>query len=669
MRRIRGLVLSIVVAVAAFAPLLVAPLTAAAEPHPLTALCGSLRDRADDSAADVGFVVLDLSDGTRCSSNAGQTFRTASLYKLVVLAEAYQQQLAGTFSLDETITIEVRHFVDDPEHLRPTEPVKMEAREALRRMIVFSSNSAALALYERLEPASIAAAPPRLGLIGTSLSAAVGPFVTTPSDVALLLSGLYEGRVVSEGASAEMLELLRQQELDDLIPYSLPAGTAIAHKTGLIDQYLHDAGIIFAPGGDYVMVLMTHWQGDIDESYLAIHELAGIAHGAFVTPFDATKTPLTELRAAAGEPAISDRPLARIPQTIPVPFVSQSDGLGTSTGAWWQQPQLQFTALAALALAFVMLAARRRVFATSAPLVEATAYARVDEQFSAEGHVMRFGSRSRRDDEAVAAEPQGGAESPELSSQRLQRLVQYFSAQTELLEEMRTQVELEVAPLIELLRNQDQTMQRLLANLDQQLRPLASYAESEEANLASLEQQLDGDQADFVLSQFQTYLAQQRQRIDETRERIGEQRNPFVEFGEDSSATVEVAVSRFDGDVDALEQNLAEQRKVMMRMLDAMRSESFSTVRDFLLDRESELAESVQAGSAHPGRIGERLYELGGALRETDDPNISAVVAASDLADERLRSAAPEGPRPIHAPEPELAEAADAVDAEERNSA
>ena len=281
---------------------------------------------------------------------------------------------------------------------------------------------------------------------------------------------------------------------------------------------------------------------------------------------------------------------------------------------------------------------------------------------------MRFGTRSRGDAEPAA--PQAADDAQQLSqSQRIQRLMQYFSAQSGLLSEMRAQVEEEVSPILDLLQNQERTMQQLLLNLDQQLEPLSQYASSEETNLRSLEQQLAGEESEFVAGQFHTYLAQQRARIEETRQRIEDQRAPFLAFGDDQRETVEVALSRFDVDIDALEQNLSEQRKVMMRMLDAMRSESFTTLRAFLIDRETELSELVQSGSAHPGRIGDLLHHMGDSLRNEDDKHITAALAASDIADKRLRDAAPTTPVAFTPPEPPAEEAAEAVEAEELTSA
>ena len=103
----------------------------------------------------------------------------------------------------------------------------------------------------------------------------------------------------------------------------------------------------------------------------------------------------------------------------------------------------------------------------------------------------------------------------------------------------------------------------------------------------------------------------------------------------------------------------------MMRMLDAMRLESFTTLRLFLSDREAERAELVQDGSAHPGVIGDLLHRLGDSLHEDADQHITAAVAASDLAEERLRESAPTAPVAFTPPEP----AAEPAAVEEKTSA
>lgn len=270
---------------------------------------------------------------------------------------------------------------------------------------------------------------------------------------------------------------------------------------------------------------------------------------------------------------------------------------------------------------------------------------------------MRFGSRNHPEESEQRAEQRPSRPTPApvrapvvgaVSSARLKRVAEYFVAQEELLHEMRRQVEMETAPLAELLLRQQATMQETMTNLEQRLRPLNEYADAEEANLRALEQRMNGAGMDFVARSFAEYLAAQRERIAETRGQIDEQRAPFLRYDEDARNTVEVALSRFDDDLGALEHNLAEQRRVMLRMLDAMRSEAFVSVKELLLGREATMEELARAGVTDPAEIASRLHALRSELpADGGGSHLQQVVAATDGADQRLTAATVTRPRRV----------------------
>ncbi|MGE3857786.1 MAG: hypothetical protein AB7G21_12590 [Dehalococcoidia bacterium] len=268
---------------------------------------------------------------------------------------------------------------------------------------------------------------------------------------------------------------------------------------------------------------------------------------------------------------------------------------------------------------------------------------------------MRFG---RRDDDGRASEVVPASRSavevapqPVIPSKRLQRVAEHFHTQAELLATMRQEFESEMEPLHELLVHQAQTMQRMLANLEERLRPLNEYADGEEANLDALEHRMNESGSDHVARSFAEYLADQRARIAGTRQQIDQQRLPFLQYGEEQRDTVEVALSRFDADMEALEQNLAEQRKVMLRMLDSMRSETFTAVKEFLMSRQEALNALASSGSTDPSEIGRSVQQLRRALEPmADSPQVRPVLERVDQADRRLVSAAPASTRPRMVP-------------------
>jgi hypothetical protein len=106
--------------------------------------------------------------------------------------------------------------------------------------------------------------------------------------------------------------------------------------------------------------------------------------------------------------------------------------------------------------------------------------------------------------------------------------------------------------------------------------------------------------------------------------------------------------------------NIAEQRKLLMRMLDAMRSDSFVAVKQFLEARELTMSELADTGITDPGQIGQSAQNLRAAVdaMASQSVHIQSVLEATDQADERLVDSAPgSGPYPL----PELASFEDAL--------
>jgi hypothetical protein len=82
-----------------------------------------------------------------------------------------------------------------------------------------------------------------------------------------------------------------------------------------------------------------------------------------------------------------------------------------------------------------------------------------------------------------------------------------------------------------------------------------------------------------------------------------------------------------------------------MRMLDAMRSDSFVAVKGFLEARETAMAQLADTGITDPGQIGTSAQNLREAVdgMASQSVHIQSVLEATDRADEQLVESAPGG--------------------------
>ncbi|HEU0166394.1 MAG TPA: serine hydrolase [Chloroflexota bacterium] len=202
------------------------------------------------------------------SINPDAILPSASLYKLGVMAAIYQGAAAKSISLDEQITItqdEVDFYGDAPATAAGT---TLTLREALRRMIQVSDNSAAGALidlvgYDAVNAAFSANGMPHSHLGNPPDSDQRSEAETTAADQAAFFNRLLNGKVVGPTASGEMLTTLEGQQENDRLPAMLPPGTTVAHKTGELDGVRNDSGIIFTPNGPIIVTVLVSNQPEV----------------------------------------------------------------------------------------------------------------------------------------------------------------------------------------------------------------------------------------------------------------------------------------------------------------------------------------------------------------------------------------------------------------------
>ena len=218
-------------------------------------------------------------NGFDITTNPDVAFTTASIVKIPIMTSVFK-------------------YIEEDE-----DP---EALNLIQKMIIESGNDPADWVMERvihtsLAPIEITEDMKKLGLENTFLAGEFGlgsPLLrvyktpanqredvstdpdlynqSTPSDIGMLLEDIYIcadngqgtfkavfGEEITQSECQLMIDYLAQNKMPSLLEAGVPDVTEVAHKHGWVTyqgimQTLGDAGIIFSPGGDYVLVIFLY---------------------------------------------------------------------------------------------------------------------------------------------------------------------------------------------------------------------------------------------------------------------------------------------------------------------------------------------------------------------------------------------------------------------------
>jgi beta-lactamase class A len=225
-------------------------------------LASTVQQSMKDTKGTYGIVIKDLSSNEMYTMNDTTKFDSASLYKLWVMAVVYQQIEKGVLQKDQILSRDIsvlndkfRIATESAEQKEGT--LTLSVNDALTQMITISHNYAAFLLAEKVRLSNIASFLKVNGFAQSSVGIDGSQPTSTAHDTALFFEKLYNGQLANTQATKEMIDLLKGQRLNKKLPKYLPAGTFIAHKTGEITSFSHDAGIVYSPNGDYIIVVMS----------------------------------------------------------------------------------------------------------------------------------------------------------------------------------------------------------------------------------------------------------------------------------------------------------------------------------------------------------------------------------------------------------------------------
>ena len=281
------------------------PADVPAPPWPEARPDADLQRAVEALAADfdgvVGVYARHLPTGRTAALRADETFPTASLVKVPILATLFEQVEAGDLGYAQTL-----RFEDAPPYphddvglvgqLRPDATVALH--QLAEMMLSASDNTASLWLQDLVGGGGAVNA--WLGAHGfehTRLNsrtpgredayARFGWGQTTPREIAALLQQIAEGGAVSPAADLEMHRLLTRTFYDDEAVSAVPPGVQVASKQGSVMESRSEVAYVHAPSGPYVFAVVTRDQGDTRyEPDNAGYELIRAASRLFWSAFE-----------------------------------------------------------------------------------------------------------------------------------------------------------------------------------------------------------------------------------------------------------------------------------------------------------------------------------------------------------------------------------------------
>ena len=228
----------------------------------------------------ISIAVHDLQTRKEIFINADEIMYPASTIKVAVMMEVFHQARQGSLSLDDRLPVInsftsiadgsnflVTHADDADTSLHDKIGANESIRELVRIMIVRSSNLATNLLIDKVGAKQTTTFLQSLGihdvivLRGVEDNAAFHRGLNSTASargLAFMMKLIAEGKVITPQASQEMIQIMLGQEFNESIPALLPSSVQVAHKTGWLGNYYHDAGIVLPPSRNpYAIAIMT----------------------------------------------------------------------------------------------------------------------------------------------------------------------------------------------------------------------------------------------------------------------------------------------------------------------------------------------------------------------------------------------------------------------------
>ncbi len=262
----------------------------------------------------IGVYARNLTSGAEVAHNADVVFPMASVVKVPILHELYRQVEAGTVDLGTRIRFSPEHMVPGSGLLQYLHfGIEPTIKDLATLMITISDNVATDLVIEQIGLAQVETAMRALGMTSTTIPmtirgilynsvgldvanpehtyamyqqrskeryidwycrayADVDNNVSSPRDLVLLLEDIERRATLSVTSCDDIIDIMKWQKYNTILPLHLPEGSQVAHKTGSLRGIRNDAGIVYAPETTYCIAVCSKRLSDTVAGAAAVQQ-------------------------------------------------------------------------------------------------------------------------------------------------------------------------------------------------------------------------------------------------------------------------------------------------------------------------------------------------------------------------------------------------------------
>ena len=240
------------------------------------------------AAAHHGHVALyakNLTTGETVAIDAQTPVQTASVIKMTLMLQAFEQVKAGKLKLSQPVVLTKENQVGGSGILYLMDPgLTLTLHDVIALMMTLSDNTATNMAIDAVGLAPTNAMLARMGLANTYFYKKVfkpadGPMPadqkkfglgkTTAEEMARVMESIYRCDLGDRDLCTEMMYIMRNQQDRDMLPRyfrndSIDGGYATADKIGALDAVRNDVALVYTVRGPVVISIFTYDNADTE---------------------------------------------------------------------------------------------------------------------------------------------------------------------------------------------------------------------------------------------------------------------------------------------------------------------------------------------------------------------------------------------------------------------